>query len=1114
MSQFVTKLRDGTSQGNSGRDGVEWPTPVGTWKQSESPNRLETFANNLDVSQSLNDTDLLNSVPTPWARLLLFESALYKDQHPAHHDVEDQWRGLLGVIALAGPLRLNVQVRSVTLTQHVSQYNSGIAKSFIDLSPHYRTNDGDEESGKWDDFQMILVDGVVLGATSPRTLVFTGIAHQCPPSIPFRSAHGRLSDPVSYYKKFKDSFYLSLMSRWIGGTIAALEQDTQMRDWLGTPPTAPGAAQRGRLESVIERLRNWQRELDGVSPADIIGSLPSRFTLAPYTLVTSLPDVPQESQSDLFITGYKSRDTIVCYRSDTGSKLLNSFGQELVNEPLRIYNGRWIQANQPLPTPLNYLPAHIRRIEDPAALFEEMLIQVALPVSPEGVYSLSIGDKRYLYPFKTEILDYFTPAEIAGNTEIVVNPQTSSLRIEFKILVENNRAIRVSREYPTSTDLIADTETVTAELASWPDFTCSAWTRYFYLKTINTSPGRKPIDFEPTVSSISRGKADHTWYATRNPVEAFVGTVDGKSGLLLLLNNALEAPSKFWKVGVDFGSTHTRAFSLDLDRLGDETGGFSFVTAQGATIQPVSFSWRGRELTYCQPDVAKELFFALKNNPYLPGNMYELKTLLEIQEPSSAVLNSWLPREGFDYTHWIFDGHYNANNLHFNLKWNSHKDDHDLRAFLRCLLVMLRAEAISQGAEVVSVSHTYPSAFTEALIAKHNGEWNDLENYLNLGVLNAASKVKIEPASVTETVAVCRHLEWEQHASPVSNTISLDVGGSTTDMAIWAQQKLEVQESVKLSAGIIGRYVQSPDAGKFLEWFEAIMQAPPHNLKVLSVSNFTGKPSGYSLMFTNVLSLTEVRGQLKDLIDKINGAPEARRFLSHIIYLFSGLLYYAGLLARKARLPQQQDTFNIYFCGKGGTLVQWIHGYEELAQKMFEAGLFGPAGKGENNSATVIARMSQRPKEEVGRGLLAESELQGSQEGRRLGLLDPTSSSVTVGETGYGDLKWDDKLTAEAIRQLPVNTVPAMNELRELNVFLETFKREDATRAAAKELKLDRVNANQFRNDLLQRLFGAAKGCIVSDIKKNDDDALIEPLFITEIKVLLEAATQNIEMYL
>src|SRR6185503_20825459 len=148
MSQYITKLYDGEN-GNSGRDGIEWPTPVGTWKQGENVNRLETFANNLDVSKVPADTDLLNSVPTPWARLLLFESALYKAKHPSHRDIEDQWRGLLGVIALAAPLRVNLEIKSVSLTQQVNQYQSKVAKSFIDLRPQYQLAQVDQESGKW-----------------------------------------------------------------------------------------------------------------------------------------------------------------------------------------------------------------------------------------------------------------------------------------------------------------------------------------------------------------------------------------------------------------------------------------------------------------------------------------------------------------------------------------------------------------------------------------------------------------------------------------------------------------------------------------------------------------------------------------------------------------------------------------------------------------------------------------------------------------------------------------------------------------------------------------------------------------------------------------------------
>jgi len=1114
MSQFITKLRD-----DKGRDGIEWPTPVGTWKQGESINRLETFANNLDVSHAPGDTDLLNSVPTPWARLLLFESALYKDAHPSHKDIEDQWRGLLGVIALASPLRLNVTIKSITLSQQVTQHGSQIAKTFADLRPHHLLGGGDVEQGKWNDFQMILVDDVVLGATSPRTLVFTGVAQQCPASIPFRSPHGRLSDPVAYYRKFNDTFYLGLLARWIAGMLATLQQSPQLAAWMGSTPAAPGASQVNRIDSLQERLREWQRELGGVQPAGIIGNPSSRFTLSPYSLITSLPDPPQQqNQSDLFISGRRVKDTVVCYRPEGGSKLLNSFGQELVNEPLRVYNGRWIQANQPLPLPLNFLPADIKRIEDPLALFEDTLIQVALPENPEAVYELAVGDrqvsqKKYLYPFKVEILKYFSPAEIAANTSITPNAQTNSLRVEFNIPVENNRVVRAAREYPLDTGVIADTDTVTAELAAWPDFTCPAWTRYFYFKTISAATaGRKPVDFEPNVASVSRSRSASTWYATREPAKAFVGSVDGKSGLLLLRENEIAAPGAFWKVGVDFGSTHTRAFSLNVERRGDAERGYEFATSQGASIEPVKFFRRARELTFGSPHVFKDLFFALSRTVELP-DMDELKTLMMTPELNAAGVDGWLPREGYVYTQWIYDGDYDPGRLRFNLKWNSNHDDYDLRAYLRCLLVMLQAEAVSNGAQVVSVTHSYPSVFTAALVAKHNGEWSDLENYLNLGVLNPNSKVKVDAATMTETVTVCRHLEWEQQASPVSNTISLDVGGSTTDMAVWSRNKLDLQESVKLAGGIIGRYLQSPDAQEFLKWLEPVMQTAPHNLKNFSLANFASKPkSSYSLMFTNLLSVIELRGRLDDLVAKINGAPEARRLMSHIIYLFGGLIYYAGLLARKAGLPQQHDTYYIYFCGKGGTLVKWIHGYEVLIDEMFKAGLFGPGGPSGGGAPTVSTVLSRRPKEEVGRGLLAESALQGKQ-GQHIGLVNPSTPSVTVGETGYGDLAWDAELSPQAILQLPANTVPDMAELKELNTFLNAFKSGAATKAAAFELGLDKVVAGRFRTNLLKRLFGTAKGCIVSDIRKKDDDALLEPLFITEIKVLLETATQNIELY-
>ncbi len=481
MSRFTPELN---------RDGIQWQEPVGTWKQGQDIVHLATIAEKLVIPRERDNTDLLNSIPTPWSRLLLFESALYNSQHPSHADVMDQWRGLLGLLALSRPLGIDIQPGSAQHTVRLSDFvaEHTIAKTFADLRPHYEINNEDVELYKWDQFHLIVVDGQLLGATSSRTLVFTAIEHHCPTTIPFRNAQGKLSDPLRYYRKFKDQKYLTLLKRWLDSFVSAVEGNQELIEWLGTLPAPPGVAAQRRHEKLLGLLKQWRsevtRELPANAPQPQLGQLSPLFALTPYNTLPFLPRVPPSGQSDLLLATEAGtrRKILVCFRSERGqnpktnSMLYNEYGQVVQADQLLVYDGRWMQADEALPETQSFLPADWVYTADPVAeLFENHLIEVELPEATEDVgsaYALRVGQKSFLFPFKKVVLDYLTPAELQQFTSIRVVPDQGYM-VTLELPLVNGRTIRATRLYEEgSQELILVNnraqDHLTSELAMWP----------------------------------------------------------------------------------------------------------------------------------------------------------------------------------------------------------------------------------------------------------------------------------------------------------------------------------------------------------------------------------------------------------------------------------------------------------------------------------------------------------------------------------------------------------------------------------------------------------------------------------------------------------------------
>jgi hypothetical protein len=207
-----------------------------------------------------------------------------------------------------------------------------------------------------------------------------------------------------------------------------------------------------------------------------------------------------------------------------------------------------------------------------------------------------------------------------------------------------------------------------------------------------------------------------------------------------------------------------------------------------------------------------------------------------------------------------------------------------------------------------------------------------------------------------------------------------------------------------------------------------------------------------------------------------------------------------------------QSQYYVYFCGKGGQLITWINNHELFVREMFSAGLLG-THNAPQPTLDVKPALSDKPKQEVGRGLLAESSLSAARDASQQGgLLNLAPPKVTFGEEGYGTHHWDDDLDDETLLSLS-HQIPAYGTLRELNNFVKAFVNSVSTRDAALLLKLGTHEPSGFQANLKGRLFGKARGRIVYDLQQHPNEALLESLFITEVKVLLETVTNNPHLF-
>lgn len=1088
------------------RDGLNYPNP-GTWIRNVSFNKLAILARNLDTSRAKDRPDKLHSVPTPWARLLLFETALYDKSHPAHAEVRSQWRGLLGLVGLANVLNLGGKLKSVPFdlgAQHVGD----LRNAFRELRPRHMSGERDLEQDKWDSFGLIFLDQALLGGTSPRTLVFTGISHECPPSVPFRTPQGRLADPTEHFRR-NDPVFLDVLRQWIEQLKGIISRDAHLIEWLGQNPSDVNAQPESRYEKLVGALEDWLTDIGAAAEGvKLVLSANSNLPF-PYNFIRHVEEADIPRRSDLFFDGRD--DLILGYRpgdsQGSGSQLVDAHDNRLTGLPVTLWPGHQVAAGQALPRNLkDFIPADVHIVRDPAEeLFEDSLIEVEV-FDPKAISCLTLDGKTYLLPFRSEVVRLFSEAELARvvRQTAIRRLDSATIRVEAKFPLGSGWNVKAFRDYRHDEQVVDSARHATQYLAMWPDFVCEGrddaerpyFGHYFYY----TSPGGiDQVEFVPLPEDlIQRGipEQGRTWYMSAEPLRGFVGSVGDRRGLLLINNRPVTRPARYWKVGVDFGSTHTTVFYREVER-GDGDG---WVDVRDRQIMPLVVEPRVRILTRGDAFEIQENFFPYRTAAQPrpggePAGEAALTTQLSMPLGYAEYhANDWLPREGLVFLGSLLDSA--PANIETDLKWNIDRNNHTASAFLRSLLIMVEAEAVSRGARIARVAHAFPTAFPDELEIKHSEEW---------AAVSRCVGVPVDEEPISEAVATCRHLWREQQGMPTANIIALDVGGSTTDIAIWFDETLQGQESVKIAAGAASRYVESPAAAGFRQWLlKKLGEDEPFKTQRFFPANYPANELNRRKYHAALKRLSEYR-QMESFVKHVQVSARnnqnVRQFLSPVVLIFGVISYFAGLLTRKTGYGENEKYY-LYFCGRGGQLLLWIPDGREFAQEMFEAGVVGPHTA---TSAKSAARVSRFPKEEVGRGLLTEGQFQADAGGGGGGMFDEAGETVTVGEQGYGHLVWHGNLGYDELLFAKDN-VPPQERMTFFKHFVQVFSSSLRTRDIAAKLRLtEHFNSVDFRDVLRQRLADNLRGGAARALK--------ESLFITEAKSLIELVAGQRDLF-
>lgn len=1102
-------------------------TKRGEWT-SDGQNTLANLIKDLKVTADA-DSDI-TSIPDLWARPAMYEMVLFNEKHHLHKKYLAQWRGILAMLAfreMRGFKSLKKEELLIPDVSKIADNEPSFLKVVASLLPDEYKNYKDETVDNGYKLQLLTYNDAPLAILWPTILVCPaiGLSSNMDRTVSWWNLNG-IFDPISSLNEQEKG----LLSQWIAGIIDQLPANdrkidklmgllSKFRDDLATYEKASnyglgtGIGITGFCKCID---RDIKCEIDSSQflQTSNVKLINRRGTNAKTLLVLTTDMYKQwnKSASDIIVAGSFNLDSVLPY----GGVIFNN--SKLNDIDLSEFNAELRMGE-------DFFTDKICLIEGQKDLFPNALNNIKLEY--EGTFY------NVILPIRQKLLDYLAPEDIIKNFRMSVLEKGVKVELDLQLSGFNNEdgeRITISKVYNSANEAndwdkeILNRVLQVPLIQLWPNFIPNKetdWQAYysfcdnkgngftFSVKPLWTEYEESTLNFDNVKAEIVKGKTFPEGYSCFYEFDTPSGNKNVDLGLILL-RKPKSLPFKAnnnYKIGIDFGTTNSVAYYT--------------INNMPARIELKNRLYLVTEIDAIGEAELRRHFLNVSDQPN--GDSISIRTLFNPNFGESSVdMNQPIFPGAIYYLACMenLDDDYNATNVvqGYAMKWDTvnSTQSHGIeyaKWFLYQLALQCMAEAVVGGATHIDWYYSYPKAFNPDQIRIMSSAWPKILAFCQDVSPNISNNVVA--ISQTESAAMSEYFSDKKDATFNRGMICLDIGGGSTDIAIWQGQK---QDKLKAQCSLIfaGNEILTKQLFKQREALHKLKNNDENFNKFLQILYDVPKNdyNKFSIQLEALLKYHE-KELFASLMDR-SGEAEIKKLTRNIAFALSGIFYYAGVLAGNlmvnGALDKMSSLPHCYVGGNGSKLLDWVDLGNYKAHPSFEdvykiclavgaSNEFEDLDEGQVETCRV--EQSDNPKGEVAYGLVCNNDIadtennaasatEGTRRKFRRSRIEENEESVLAGEDIF--VASERRINASITKDDVVNGIRISKDLPCFKDFLMYFNAEIKDRGYSGNYQV------KFDNKDFEEIYDQTNEILAKQSMLAKDHLNLEPPFIIVLK--------------